>query len=90
MKKEREEYQQAMRKRKGCMDRTLFRQILARLHPDAGGSADLFEAFRQLEKVLLDEKQSPTDYPPMPTYEELMAWHGQRRRKRTPKAPAKS
>lgn len=67
-------YQDWIEHRKGCMSRKVYVKILARLHPDTGGDADLFDTFKKLEKVLLDEKQSPTDVPDMPkTYEELMA-----------------
>lgn len=60
--------------RKGCMDRRTYIKILAQLHPDKGGHADLFDIFKKLEKVLLDEKESPTPKAAFPrTYDDLMA-----------------
>jgi hypothetical protein len=41
---------------KGLIDRRLFRRILARLHPDSGGTADVFNAFKALEDYLLPSK----------------------------------
>jgi hypothetical protein len=46
---------------KGIMDRALFRQILARLHPDAGGKAHVFDAFKQLESKLIPGKDMLAD-----------------------------
>jgi hypothetical protein len=41
---------------KGVMERAMYRQVLARLHPDAGGKAALFDAFKQLEDRLIPAK----------------------------------
>jgi len=58
--------------RKGVFDQKTYRRMLARLHPDAGSDADLFDAFKKAEKVLLSEKESPTNIPTLPkTVEEL-------------------
>jgi transposase len=46
--------------RKGLMDRRTYVRILARLHPDTGGAADLFDIFKQLETLLLTERECPT------------------------------
>lgn len=59
--------------RKGVMKRRLYRQILARLHPDVGGDGAVFDEFKRLEKVLVAEAESPTNFRKIPsTYEELM------------------
>lgn len=72
-------YQDLIKARKGLMDRATYKKILACLHPDGsmsqGRRADAFHLFSQLEKRLLDEKDSPTPTATMPqTYEELMEW----------------
>jgi transposase len=55
--------------RKGVMDRASYRKILACLHPDRMPDPQLkkryeeaFNLFAHLEKRLLDEKQSPTEF----------------------------
>jgi hypothetical protein len=67
--------------RKGIMDRLTYRKILACLHPDRVSDPALkkryeeaFRLFTNLEKRVLNEKESPTQFRKMPrTYEELMA-----------------
>jgi hypothetical protein len=72
-------YEDLIKARKGLMDRATYKKILACLHPDGSMSkervAEAFHLFSQLEKRLLDEKESPTPTMTMPqTYEELMEW----------------
>jgi hypothetical protein len=74
-------YKDVIKGRKGIMDRATYRKILARLHPDCTPDEvskkrqeEAFHFFSQLEKRLLDEKQSPTPTMKIPrTYEEMMA-----------------
>ncbi|QIG93847.1 MULTISPECIES: hypothetical protein [Bradyrhizobium] len=47
--------------RKGLMDRRTYVKILARLHPDMGGNAELFDMFKRLETLLLNEQECPTE-----------------------------
>lgn len=73
--------ERSIRERKGIMDRITYRKILACLHPDRVSDPALkkryeeaFRLFTELEKRVLDEKESPTQFRQMPrTYEELMA-----------------
>jgi transposase len=67
-----------LKSRKGIMDRATYRKILSCLHPDrlqAMGIKDAamlkryeeaFARFTELEDLLLDEKQNPTTFAPMP------------------------
>jgi len=63
------------------MDRASYRKILAGLHPDRvqdpglkKNAEDAFNAFTRIERLLLDESQSPTFAEKMPTnYADLMA-----------------
>jgi hypothetical protein len=79
--KEISEIERSIRSRKGVMDRITYRKILACLHPDRVQDhilkkryEEAFRLFTDLEKHVLDEKQSPTQFRSMPrTYEELMA-----------------
>jgi hypothetical protein len=79
--KELAELERSISNRKGIMDRATFRKIRACLHPDRvqdeglkKSFAEAFRLFSELEKRVLDEKQSPTEFRKMPrTYEELMA-----------------
>lgn len=70
--KEQEQAQQIMRARKGIMDKTSFRLIWSALHPDSRKSisdrklGEAFDVFSRLEKLLLDEKQSPTNFQKLP------------------------
>jgi hypothetical protein len=76
-----EALERSIRERKGIMDRVTYRKILSCLHPDRVLDPELkkryeeaFRLFTELEKRVLDEKQSPTQFRKMPrTYEELMA-----------------
>jgi hypothetical protein len=78
--KELVELERSIRNRKGVMDRITYRKILACLHPDRVHEPSLkkryeeaFRLFTELEKRVLDEKESPTEFRKMPTtYEELM------------------
>jgi hypothetical protein len=71
----------SIKNRKGVMDRISYRKIVSCLHPDRVQDPVLqkryeeaFRIFTELEKVLLDEKQSPTEFRKMPsTVEELRA-----------------
>lgn len=63
-----------IRMRKGFMTRATYKLILSCLHPDwvtdhrqQSRYADAFREFGKLEKLLLSEKESPTDIPKMPT-----------------------
>jgi hypothetical protein len=75
------ELERTISNRKGIMDRITYRKILSCLHPDRVTDEllkkryeEAFRLFTELEKVVLDEKQSPTEFRKMPrTYEELMA-----------------
>jgi ParB-like chromosome segregation protein Spo0J len=92
------ELEQLIRNRKGVMDRLTYKKILACLHPDRVQEPALkkryeeaFRLFADLEKRILDEKQSPTQFQRMPrTYEELMAMKARvqaaRRAKRSDKS----
>lgn len=79
--KELAELERSISSRRGIMDRITYRKILACLHPDRVSDPDLkkryeeaFRLFTDLEKRVLNEKESPTNFRPMPrTYEELMA-----------------
>lgn len=71
----REEQEQAKRitnARKGIMDKATFNRIRRGLHPDSRNSisdkvlGEAFDTFMGLEKLLLNEKDSPTDYQPLP------------------------
>jgi hypothetical protein len=79
--KELAELERSIRSRKRVMDRITYRKILACLHPDRVHDPmmkrryeEAFRLFTELEKSVLDEKESPTKLRQMPrTYEELMA-----------------
>ena len=74
-------YKEIIRARKGVMDRSTYKKILSSLHPDRVTDQslkkryeDAFYQFNRLEKLLLDENESPTPLMQMPrTYDELMA-----------------
>jgi hypothetical protein len=58
--------------RRGAMDKATFNKIRRALHPDSRNSisdnmlGDAFDTFMSLEKFLLDEKDSPTDFSGLP------------------------
>lgn len=58
--------------RKGIMNKADFNKIRRALHPDSRNSisdkvlADAFDTFMKLEKFLLNEKDSPTDFARLP------------------------
>ena len=69
---EQERYRQLSAIRKGIMDKATFKLIWSALHPDSRKSisdkklAEAFDAFSKVEKLLLDEKNSPTEFQPLP------------------------
>jgi len=60
------------KRRRGLMDKNTFNIIRRALHPDSRNSisdqklGEAFDTFMGLEKYLLDETQSPTEWPPLP------------------------
>jgi len=94
--KELAELERSIRSRKGVMDRVTYRKILACLHPDRVQDPvmkkryeEAFRLFTELEKRVLDEKESPTEFRQMPrTYEELMAMKAKVRAERRAKRVA--
>lgn len=90
--------ERSIRERKGVMDRVTYRKILACLHPDRVHDPALkkryeeaFRLFTELEKRVLDEKESPTQFRKMPrTYEELMAMKAKVQAERRAKRASKS
>ena len=80
-KKTYDEYVRVIKARKGVVDRANYRKILAALHPDRvqdpalkKRAEEAFNMFTKIERLLLDEKQSPTATEPMPrSYADLMA-----------------
>ena len=72
--KKEQTYNLMIAKRKGIMKRPEYRAILSCLHPDRVQDADLkkrfehaFNIFSKLEKIVLDEKESPTLGSDLPT-----------------------
>lgn len=96
-KKELETLERSIRSRKGFMDRTTYRKILACLHPDwvpdparKKRYEDAFALFTELERHVLDDKESPYPFKKMPsTYEELMAMKAKVQAERRAKRAAK-
>jgi hypothetical protein len=90
--------ERSIRERKGVMDRVTYRKIRACLHPDRVHDPALkkryeeaFQLFTELEKRVLDEKESPTEFRKMPrTYEELMAMKAKVQAERRAKRGSKS
>jgi len=78
-------------RRQGLMDKDTFNTIRRALHPDSRHSisdqklAAAFDAFMALEKYLLDEKDSPTEFPDLPR-----TWQEWEERKRQATAARKS
>jgi hypothetical protein len=77
------EAEKVIKARKGVMDKATFNRIRRCLHPDSRQSvsdkilAEAFDAFMALEKLLLDERNSPTEFTQLPsTYE---AWEQMKR-----------
>jgi hypothetical protein len=74
------ELERSIQIRKGVMDRLTYKKILACLHPDRVREPALkkryeeaFRLFTEMEKRVLNEKESPTQFKEMPrTYEDLM------------------
>jgi hypothetical protein len=70
--KEQEEAKRVMNARRGIMDKATFNKIRRGLHPDSRNSisdkmlAEAFDAFMGLEKLLLNEKDSPTTFGKLP------------------------
>src|SRR5262245_35034448 len=63
------EFERGIKSRRGLMDHASYKKILSCLHPDRVQDADMkkryeeaFNILTQLEKVLLDESQSPTNF----------------------------
>lgn len=79
-------------KRRGLMDKTTFNTIRRALHPDSRQAisdsklSEAFDAFMKLEKHLLNEKDSPTDWPPLP--ETLAEWDKMRAKRTARRAGA--
>jgi hypothetical protein len=90
--------ERSIRERKGIMDRITYRKILACLHPDRVMDPVLkkryeeaFRLFTELEKRVLDEKESPTQFRKVPrTYEDLMAMKAKVQAERRAKRASKS
>jgi transposase len=76
--KEMAKLEHSITSRKGIMTKEIFMLILRCLHPDKSASIDkhnkAFHEFNSLEKRLLNEKESPTIFRPMPkSAAEMMA-----------------
>jgi hypothetical protein len=91
LQEEQAEARRVMEARKGVMDRKSYKKILSCLHPDRvtdpGQKALYEEAFRLftiLEKRLLDEKNSPTQFVNLPKtraeWDELKRQESERRK----------
>jgi transposase len=89
--------ERSIRDRRGIMDRATYRKILACLHPDRQPDPMLkkryeeaFRLFTELEKRVLNEKESPTQFRNMPrTYDELMRMKEKVRQERAARRAAK-
>jgi hypothetical protein len=72
LKKKIDQAQELFTRRRGLMNKDTFNIIRRALHPDSRNSisdrklGEAFDAFMALEKFLLDEKSSPTDFPSLP------------------------
>jgi hypothetical protein len=93
--KERIDHAEAIINRhKGLIPRATYRQILSCLHPDSRNStsdeklARAFNAFEQLERVLV--KEEPSQSRPMPTYAEMMEMRRKTSEKRSAAARARA
>jgi hypothetical protein len=78
LRREQKEAERITKSRKGIMDRETYKLILACLHPDRINQfvtdtrlrqiyADAWNAVRALEKLLLNEKESPTEFVGIPS-----------------------
>lgn len=80
-----DEAQRIFNRRSGIMDKNTFNSIRRALHPDSRNAvsdkklAEAFDAFMGLEKLLLDEKESPTDLGGIPS--SLAEWDKMRTKK---------
>ena len=73
LQEEQDEARRIMKSRKGVMDRKAYRKILSCLHPDKVTDPDqkevyveAFLLFTKIEKLVLDEKESPTQFVNIP------------------------
>lgn len=87
---EQAEYRRVIKARKGVMDRSTYKKILSCLHPDRVQDHSIkkryeeaFRLFTELEKLLLDDTESPTQFAKMPTtYQEWAAMKERAKAKR--------
>jgi hypothetical protein len=85
-----EDAERVMNRRRGIMDKALFNAIRRALHPDSRSAvsdkklAEAFDAFMGLEKLLLDEKDSPTGFDGIPS--SLEEWDRMRVKRSTRRA----
>ena len=93
-KREMGRYEAVIKARRGVMPKRIFNRILACLHPDESTSkqvlAEMFDTFKNLEFVLVAERESPTpDMSGFPSnYEELMQRTEKAAAERRAKRPA--
>lgn len=79
-------------RRKAIMDKVKFNKVRRALHPDSRNSisdkvlADAFDTFMGLEKYLLNEKDSPTTFPDLPS--SMEEWDKMRRKPRRATGPS--
>jgi transposase len=80
--------ERVLKRRSGIMDKNTFNTIRRALHPDSRNAvsdkklAEAFDAFMGLEKLLLDEKNSPTEFGGIPS--SLAEWDKMRAKKTAP------
>jgi hypothetical protein len=84
-----EEYNLVIKARKGVMTNKEYRNVLSCLHPDRVSEdlktryANVFNFFKGLEKALLSEKESPTEFVKLPAnYSDLMKMEEEVRERR--------
>lgn len=92
--KEMAKLEHSITSRKGIMTKEIFMLILRCLHPDKSASIDkhnkAFHEFNSLEKRLLNEKESPTVFRPMPkSAAEMMAMRKSKAKKPTVRSDKK-
>ena len=84
--------ERVLKRRSGIMDKNTFNTIRRALHPDSRNAvsdkklAEAFDAFMGLEKLLLDEKDSPTEFGGIPS--NLAEWDKMRTKKARPQSKA--